>query len=71
MADNQGKGSGRGNFGNRKQHQEAGSMSSGNQGNTEQHREAGKLGAEAQPIEAKREGGRKSRGGGNRGNNNQ
>jgi hypothetical protein len=55
---------GQGNFGNPKQHAEAGRQSSGNTGNSKQHAEAGRMGAEAQPKEAKAEGGRKSRGGG-------
>lgn len=38
---------GQGNFGNPKQHAEAGKMSSGNTGNPKQHAKAGKKGAAA------------------------
>jgi len=51
---------GQGNFGNPKQHAEAGHKSSGNTGNPKQHAEAGKLGAKAQSTEAKAKGGRNS-----------
>jgi len=49
-----------GNFGNAKQHEAAGRMSSGNTGNPKQHSEAGKKGAVAEPSEARRKGGRNS-----------
>lgn len=51
---------GQGNFGNPKQHAEAGRQSSGNTGNPKQHAEAGKKGAAAQPLEAKKRGGMNS-----------
>lgn len=60
-----------GQFGNRsdteKQAREGGKASTGSFGesNSADPSKAGKMGAEAQPTEAKREGGRNSHGGGN------